>query len=113
MQHQGKAGDRRLDCAQGGPAYQGVVGLHQVDIADGNGQRVDACGGKGGGLSEEFVREFAVVGTPDQCTRRLLELKAMGLERFVVVGPGFYPANWGEAAGLFAREVMPALRAGA
>lgn len=66
----------------------------------------------GGGLSEEFVRNFALVGTPDQCTRRLLALKAMGLERFVVVGPGFYPASWGEAAGLFAREVMPALRAG-
>ena len=65
---------------------------------------------KGGGLSEEFVREFAVVGTPDQCTRRLLELRAMGLKRFVVVGPGFYPASWGEAAGLFAREVMPAVR---
>ena len=64
----------------------------------------------GGGLSAEFVKNFAVVGTPDQCTRRLLALKAMGLERFVVVGPGFYPASWGEAAGLFAREVMPAVR---
>lgn len=64
----------------------------------------------GGGLSEEFVRNFAVVGTPDQVTQRLLALKAMGLERFVVVGPGFYPASWGEAAGLFAREVMPAVR---
>ena len=65
----------------------------------------------GGSLSAEFVREFAIVGSPDHCTRRLLELKAMGLERFVAVGPGFYPASWGEAAGLFAREVMPALRA--
>ncbi len=66
----------------------------------------------GDGLTEEFVRNFAVVGTPEQCTRRLLALKAMGLERFVVVGPGFYPAEWGEAAGLFVREVMPALRKG-
>ena len=65
---------------------------------------------KGGPLSAEFVREFAIVGSPDHCIRRLLELKAMGLERFVVVGPGFYPPGWGEAAGLFAREVMPALR---
>ena len=64
----------------------------------------------GGGLSEEFVRNFAVVGTPDHCTQRLLALKAMGLERFVVVGPGFYPASWGEAAGLFAKEVIPALK---
>ncbi len=66
----------------------------------------------GGGLSEEFVRNFAVVGSPDHCTQRLLALKAMGLERFVVVGPGFYPESWGEAAALFAREVIPAVRAG-
>ncbi len=65
---------------------------------------------KGGRLAPDFIRNFAVVGTPDQCTRRLLELQAMGLERFVTVGPGFYPASWGEAADLFVREVMPVLR---
>lgn len=67
----------------------------------------------GGALSEEFVRNFAIAGSPDHCTRRLLALKAMGLERFVVVGPGFYPESWGEAAGLFAKEVIPVLRAAA
>ncbi|MEJ5977549.1 LLM class flavin-dependent oxidoreductase [Novosphingobium sp. PS1R-30] len=65
----------------------------------------------GGGMTREFVKRFAVVGTPDHCTERLLTLRAAGLERFVVVGPGFYPNEWGEAAGLFAREVIPALRA--
>ncbi len=65
----------------------------------------------GGPLSPEFVRNFAIVGSPDHCTERLLGLKKMGIERFVVVGPGFYPASWGEAAGLFAREVIPALKA--
>ena len=65
----------------------------------------------GGGLTAEFVRDFAIVGSPDHCTERLLALKQMGLERFVVVGPGFYPSSWGEAAGLFAREVIPALKA--
>jgi 5,10-methylenetetrahydromethanopterin reductase len=64
-----------------------------------------------GALSPEFVRRFAIVGPPDHCTERLLALREAGLERFVVVGPGFYPPAWGEAAGLFAREVMPALRA--
>ena len=68
---------------------------------------------KGGPLSAEFVKNFAIVGSPEHCTERLLALKAMGLERFVVVGPGFYPESWGEAAGLFAREVIPALRAAA
>jgi 5,10-methylenetetrahydromethanopterin reductase len=65
----------------------------------------------GGGMTPEFVKRFAVVGSPDHCTQRLLALREAGLERLVVVGPGFYPAEWGEAAGLFAKEVMPALRA--
>jgi len=63
-----------------------------------------------GALSPEFVRRFAIVGSPEHCTERLLALRKAGLERFVVVGPGFYPPEWGEAAGLFAKEVIPALR---
>ncbi|MCT2398117.1 LLM class flavin-dependent oxidoreductase [Novosphingobium mangrovi (ex Huang et al. 2023)] len=66
----------------------------------------------GGTLSPEFVKRFAVVGTPGHCFERLRELMALGLERIVAVGPGFYPADWGEAAGLFAKEVLPALRTG-
>ena len=65
----------------------------------------------GGTLTPGFVRRFAIVGSPDHCTRRLLDLRAAGIERFVIVGPGFYPAEWGDDAGLFAREVIPALRA--
>ena len=65
----------------------------------------------GGGMTPEFVKRFAVVGSPDHCTQRLLALRDAGLERLVVVGPGFYPAEWGEAAGLFQKEVMPALKA--
>lgn len=65
----------------------------------------------GGGLTPDFVKRFAIVGSPDHCTERLLALRAAGLERFVVVGPGFYPAEWGDKGKLFAREVIPALRA--
>jgi 5,10-methylenetetrahydromethanopterin reductase len=64
-----------------------------------------------GALDADFVRRFAIVGSPERCTERLLALRRAGLERFVVVGPGFYPPEWGEAAHLFAREVLPALRA--
>ena len=66
---------------------------------------------KGGALTPEFVRNFAIVGPPDRVTERLLGLRKMGLERFVVVGPGFYPAEWGESGTLFQREVIPALKA--
>jgi 5,10-methylenetetrahydromethanopterin reductase len=65
----------------------------------------------GGGLTPEFVRNFAIVGGPDAVTERLLGLRKMGLERFVVVGPGFYPQSWGAAGELFQKEVIPALKA--
>jgi 5,10-methylenetetrahydromethanopterin reductase len=64
----------------------------------------------GGQLSPDFLRRFAIVGSPEHCTERLLELVRLGLERFVVVGPGFYPDAGGRGS-LFAREVIPAMRA--
>jgi 5,10-methylenetetrahydromethanopterin reductase len=64
----------------------------------------------GASLTPDFVERFAVVGPPDRCVERLLELVRLGLERFVVVGPGFYP-DGGGARSLFAAEVAPALRA--
>lgn len=63
-------------------------------------------------IAPDFVRRYAVVGTPEHCTRRLLELAKRGLDRLVVVGPGFYPESWGENRHLFTREVLPALKAG-
>ena len=69
---------------------------------------------RNGALSPDFVREFAVVGNPEQVTARLLDMMRMGLDRFVVVGPGVYPPGWSEEeCGLFAQEVIPALREGA
>jgi 5,10-methylenetetrahydromethanopterin reductase len=65
----------------------------------------------GGSLTPDFVKRFAIVGSPDHCTQRLLALRDAGLERLVVVGPGFYPTEWGEAGGLFVKHVIPALRA--
>jgi 5,10-methylenetetrahydromethanopterin reductase len=64
-----------------------------------------------GALAPEFVRRFAIVGSPEHCTERLLQLRKTGLERFVIVGPGFYPPEWSDAVNLFTREVLPALRA--
>jgi 5,10-methylenetetrahydromethanopterin reductase len=67
----------------------------------------------GAALTPDFIRRFAIVGPPDHCIERLLELVRCGLERFVVVGPGFYPEPEGHRGSLFVREVMPAVRSAA
>lgn len=66
---------------------------------------------KGAQLDWDFVRRFAIVGPPEHCIERLLELAALGIERFVVVGPGFHPEAGSGGHGLFASEVMPQVRA--
>jgi 5,10-methylenetetrahydromethanopterin reductase len=66
---------------------------------------------KGATLDWDFVRRFAIVGPPDHCIERLLALAALGIERFVVVGPGFHPEAGRNGTSLFAREVMPEVRA--
>jgi 5,10-methylenetetrahydromethanopterin reductase len=65
----------------------------------------------GAALSQDFIRRFAIVGPPEHCIGRLLELHALGIERFVVVGPGFHREPEPAGPGLFVREVMPAVRA--
>ncbi len=71
-------------------------------------EAVDRLGGAE--LDFEFVRRFAIVGPPEHCIERLLELRAMGIERFVIVGPGFHPEVEPRQAPLFVREVMGAVR---
>jgi 5,10-methylenetetrahydromethanopterin reductase len=66
---------------------------------------------KGAQLSWDFINRFAIVGPPEYCVQRLLELAALGIERFVIVGPGFHPESTADGGSLFARQVIPALRA--
>jgi 5,10-methylenetetrahydromethanopterin reductase len=65
---------------------------------------------KGASLTWDFVERFAIVGPPEHCIERLLQLAALGIERFVVVGPGFQPEATPDGRSLFAIEVIPALR---
>jgi 5,10-methylenetetrahydromethanopterin reductase len=67
----------------------------------------------GASLTPDFVRGFTIVGTPQHCFDRLLGLYRLGIDRFVVVGPAFYPESWGDDRKQFVREVMPALRSAA
>jgi 5,10-methylenetetrahydromethanopterin reductase len=64
-------------------------------------------------LTDDFVDRFAIVGPPDECIERLLALRALGLERFVITGPAF-GADRDDARiahALVRDEVLPALRA--
>lgn len=59
-----------------------------------------------------FASDFAILGEPAHCIARLRELVALGLDRFVVVGPSA-GADSGEAERAeraFVDEVMPAFR---
>jgi 5,10-methylenetetrahydromethanopterin reductase len=62
-------------------------------------------------LTGSFVERFAILGTPERCADRLLELHALGIDRFVVVGPGLYPEPANRGSSSFASEVMPVVRA--
>jgi 5,10-methylenetetrahydromethanopterin reductase len=64
-------------------------------------------------LEADFVDRFAIVGPPDVCIARLLELRSLGVERFVITGPSFGAARDDArlADQLVRDEVLPALRA--
>jgi 5,10-methylenetetrahydromethanopterin reductase len=64
----------------------------------------------GEALTPDFVDRFAIVGPPDRCVERLLELVRQGLTHVVAVGPGHYPEAQ-PGLNLFASEVIPAVRA--
>jgi len=64
-------------------------------------------------LDDRFIDRFAVVGPPDACVARLVELAGLGLERFVLTGPSM-GADLDDARAaerLVAAEVLPGLRA--
>jgi 5,10-methylenetetrahydromethanopterin reductase len=65
---------------------------------------------KGATLSWDFVRRFAIVGSPEHCIERLRQLASLGIDRFVIVGPGFHAEARQASRGLFVSEVLPEVR---
>lgn len=64
-------------------------------------------------LTGEFVDRFAITGPPDRVLERLHELAALGVDRFVVTGPGF-GADRDDARTaneLLIREILPTVNA--
>jgi 5,10-methylenetetrahydromethanopterin reductase len=64
-----------------------------------------------GALTPEFVERFAIVGSPKTCVRRLEELAALGLDKFILTGPtaGADREQAAHALDLLNREVLPAI----
>ena len=63
-------------------------------------------------LPDQFIDRFAVVGTPDECARRLSELAALGLQHLIVVGPSrdIDHDRALSATRRFANDVLPMVR---
>jgi len=63
-------------------------------------------------LDREFLARFAVVGRPEDCVRRLLDLVAGGLDHLVLIPPGKEGATEARSRSLelLNEAVLPALR---
>ena len=66
-----------------------------------------------GVLTSGFLDRFAILGRPDYCTERLMQLVDRGLTRFVVCGALGWtdPDEERVSRDLLISEVLPALRA--
>ena len=63
-------------------------------------------------LSAGFAERFAILGPPEHCIDRLRQLAAMGIDRFVVIGPAIDadPKEAKRARQAMVAEVLPELR---
>jgi 5,10-methylenetetrahydromethanopterin reductase len=63
-------------------------------------------------LTDDFVDRFGIVGPAQHCIDRLSELIALGIDRFIVVGPSIDTDREQaiNAARTFVDDVMPAVR---
>ena len=86
--------------------------LHDVHDSYDMNQHTRAGSPQAAKLTPEFVDRFGIVGPADHCVRRLRELVALGVDRFIVVGPSM-DAEQDEARlaqKMFVGEVLPAIR---
>jgi 5,10-methylenetetrahydromethanopterin reductase len=88
-------------------------GIEQLGEAYREAQHGQSASAAAKSLSDEFIDRFAVCGPVDEVTERLLALRALGLERLIIV-PGSLDADpqaLTESNARFEREILPALRA--
>ncbi len=87
--------------------------LHRVHDVYDMGRHTQAGSPQAATLTPAFIDQFAIVGTPAHCMSRLEGLAAIGIEKFVIVGPslGADREEALRASELFAKEVLPAAQA--
>ena len=86
--------------------------LHDVHDRYDMNQHTRAGSPQAARLTPEFVDRFGIVGPAEHCVDRLRQLAAIGVERFIVVGPSV-DAEQDEARlaqKMFVGEVLPAIR---
>jgi 5,10-methylenetetrahydromethanopterin reductase len=86
--------------------------LHDVHDQYDMNQHTRAGSPQAGRLTPEFVDRFGIVGPPEHCVERLRQLAAVGVDRFIVVGPSI-DAEQDEARlaqKMFVGDVLPAIR---
>jgi 5,10-methylenetetrahydromethanopterin reductase len=86
--------------------------LHEVHDAYDMNMHTRSGSPQAGKLTAGFTDEFAIIGTAAHCLARLEALVALGIDRFIVVGPSIDadPAEAKVARRAFAAEVLPTLR---
>jgi 5,10-methylenetetrahydromethanopterin reductase len=100
--------------ATAGPLFEGGTDtLSRLHDAYDMRQHTRADSPQAATLDAQFVDRFGIIGPPDLCVERLRALAALGVDRFVIVGPslGSDREAAAEAMVLFTNEVLPALRA--
>jgi 5,10-methylenetetrahydromethanopterin reductase len=89
-----------------GDVYRSIVRRYDMDRHGGFGDQVAA-------LTDEFVDRNAIVGSPDRCVARLLELHELGVDSFHVAPPLGDASEEDRREGYrrIADEVIPGFRA--
>jgi alkanesulfonate monooxygenase SsuD/methylene tetrahydromethanopterin reductase-like flavin-dependent oxidoreductase (luciferase family) len=88
--------------------------LHELHDRYDMNQHTRAGSPQAGTLTPEFAGRFGILGSSEHCLGRLRELAALGIDRFIIVGPSM-DADREQARvayDAFVAEVLPAIRAG-
>jgi 5,10-methylenetetrahydromethanopterin reductase len=85
--------------------YENILKVYDMSNHGGSGAQTDL-------LTDEFIDSFAIVGTPEMCVDRILELTDAGIGALMLAPPqgDADPQDIADGYDLLIREVIPAVR---